>query len=302
MYNQHLTLVTPKTINDARGLTTFHIGGELKHFVEVDSLDQLGELVEYLKVHKLNFKILGAGSNLLIPDGEFADWVIKLGKGFRYTNKKADNIVEVGAASSLMNLSRDLSQAGLSGLEFAAGIPASVGGAVKMNAGAHAGEISQVLDAVEVFDCNQNKLVRILAAQLKFSYRKVSLDPNFIVLKAEFRLKMEDPQVVMDRRRAALEYRKQTQPLTLPSAGSIFKNPSPIPSLGQGQSAGYLIENCDLKGYKIGGASISKMHANWIVNQERQATAQDVKALISYVQKVVFEKFGIMLEPELVCW
>ncbi len=276
-------------------LTTFCIGGEIAKLIEVNSIDQLRNLVRFLFQHDLQFKILGAGSNLLIPDRGVDAFVIKLGKGFRTFERVSSSIFEVGGSYPLMTLARELSNEGLSGLEFAAGIPASFGGAIRMNSGAHGAEISSLIQSINCVLCSGEE-IRFEAADLQFSYRNSSFPEDAIVTSAVIRLSAGDRQKTSSTMKNCLEYRKATQPLQLPSAGSVFKNPaSDLP-------AGRVLEECGVKGYVVGGAKVSEQHANWIVNESRMATASDVLKVIGHCQQIAREKKNLELHPEIVCW
>jgi UDP-N-acetylmuramate dehydrogenase len=281
---------------DARGsqLTTFAIGGAIECLVDVEDFDELQKAINFANAHKLKWRIIGYGSNLLINDNSLSGIIIRLARGFKNCTFNGAQL-KVGGAASLVTLSRSTAQQGLSGLEFAAGIPASLGGALYMNAGAHGGEISNCLVAATVFHDMQQ--VRLTAAELNFSYRHAHLPKDAIVLEVELALKEAHPADVIKRREECLNYRKETQPLTLPSAGSIFKNPINSPS-----PAGKLIEELGLKGRREGGAEISELHANWIVNRERKATAKDVKSLIAFVKESAKERHGIELVSEVINW
>jgi UDP-N-acetylmuramate dehydrogenase len=274
--------------------STFSIGGPLACLIEPKDLSELSTACKLLREEGLVPRILGAGSNLLLPDEGVATPIIRLGQGFRKVNVSA-SVVEVGAASSLMSLARSVSDAGLSGLEFAGGIPASVGGAVCMNAGAHGGEISQVIESTSVLLAD-GKVAELSASELCMSYRHTQLPAGAIVFAARFRLVESDKTLTAQRRAAFLAERKLRQPLHLPSAGSVFRNPPGA------KSAGALLEGAGLKGFAVGGAAYADSHANWIVNPQRRALASDVKALIQQGQAKVQALNGIALIPEVVCW
>lgn len=272
-------------------VTTYAIGGPLQYLVEPDSCEQLAAVQRFLSEHGEAARVLGAGSNLLINDGGVPGWVIRLGRGLRGCEALGGGRFRVGGGAALMNLSRSLSQAGWAGLEFAGGIPASIGGATRMNAGAHGGEMAQVLRVIEVVT-SQGETLRLDPLELCFSYRHSQLPAGAIVSAVEIELTESDAAVTEQRRAEYLAHRKKYQPLTLPSAGSVFKNPDPQ------RPAGKLIEAAGLKGQRRGGAQISELHGNWIVNPERKASAADVEALIALCQ----ERVGERLEVELVRW
>lgn len=278
-----------------KSLTTYNIGGPLQFFVEPDNRDQLQELFKILSSAGAKFRVLGAGSNLLIADKGLSGWVIRLGPGFRYLNSIDAQHFEVGASMSLMSLCRNMSGQGLSGLEFAGGIPASIGGAVRMNAGAHHGEICSVIKDLEVLT-PEGEFRNYKGTEIEWSYRHSGLEQGLVVTSVRIALVPGDSEAIKQKMIDCLQERKRRQPLSLPSAGSVFKNPN------KEQSAGYLIEQCGLKGRQSGGAQISDMHANWIVNPGRLATAKEVKDLISICQHEVRQRFSIELKPEVVRW
>jgi UDP-N-acetylmuramate dehydrogenase len=200
----------------------------------------------------------------------------------------------VGAGASLMRVARDLSGAGYAGLEFAGGIPASIGGAVYMNAGAHGGEMSSIITRVRV--CQPDGSIdELVHRDLPVAYRRGGIPDGAIVMGAWLQLVEGDRDSIEKRRQTFLEHRKQTQPLHLPSAGSVFKNPP-------GLVAGRLIEEAGLRGTKRGGAQISPQHGNWIVNPDRTALASDVLYLMELCRSRVLEQTTILLETEQKMW
>lgn len=276
-------------------LTTFAIGGPISYLVEPENLLELQTTLKYFSDSAINYRILGAGSNLLIPDSGVADYVLRLGRGFRYINPIGSNKFEVGGATSLMTLCRDLSNDGFSGLEFAGGIPASMGGALRMNAGAHKGDLSSIVERVVVLDKKGSEII-FSKNELKFSYRYSDLPKDSVVTSVVISLKEGNASDVLKLRAEYLAERKRRQPLTSPSAGSVFKNPT------SEITAGMLIERAGLKGGDEGGAKISELHANWIVNESRRATADNVEMLIKRIRETVRKKEGFDLVPEVVTW
>jgi UDP-N-acetylmuramate dehydrogenase len=278
-----------------RKVTTVSVGGPIERLIEVFDLPGLVALLATLRERELSFRVIGAGSNLLIPDNGITDPVITLGAGFREPVELNAGRWLLPAGGSLMTLSRTLSAAGWSGLEFAGGIPASVGGAVRMNAGAHGGAIGERIESVSVL-LPTGEIQSLTPAELQFDYRHTKLPEGCIVTSATVRLVSSDPATTMQTRAEYLASRKRTQPLTLPSFGSVFRNPS------ANQPAGVLLEQARLKGTKIGGAAVSTLHANWIVNESKDATASDITALIACCQQRVADSFGVQLCPEVVRW
>lgn len=279
----------------ACGCTTFAIGGPLQYLVEPNSEAALCSAVKALNRHAEKFRILGAGSNVLVDDLGLSGFTLRLGRAFRFTVAKQDTRFDVGGGMSLMSLSRELSEAGFAGLEFAGGIPASFGGAIRMNAGAHGGEMCSVLSAVRIVT-PIGEVEHVPMRQLEFSYRHCSLPEDALIIGAEIKLAAGDRSEIVKRRQENLAERKRRQPLSSPSAGSVFRNPSVA------RSAGAVLEEAGMKGVAIGGARVSLLHANWIINDKRQARAADVRALIAECQSKAKEKFDIHLRPEVVVW
>jgi UDP-N-acetylmuramate dehydrogenase len=276
-------------------LTTFNIGGPLQYLIEPEDTPSLQKAVRFLIVHKQQFKIIGAGSNLLIADQGLSGWFILLGSDFRYLKQINETKIQVGAAQGLMPLSKNVSDQGLAGLEFAGGIPGSIGGAVVMNAGAHGHELAEVLNSITVIN-GSAEIFEIPAKELKPSYRKGGVPADCVVLSAEINLMRSTAGQTSASRAEHLAYRKRTQPLQAPSAGSVFRNPS------SAQSAGFLIEQCGLKGRHSGDVLVSELHANWIINPKKSGKASDVKILMQNCLDQVKEKFSIELQTEVVMW
>lgn len=289
------TGVAPRLGVALAAFTTYAIGGPAAFLIEPDSEAALARCLSYLSACGLPYKVLGGGSNLLVSDAGVHGWVIKLGRSFRYVRElEEEGSYEVGAATALMSLSRDLSKQGWSGLEFAGGIPASLGGAVRMNAGAHGGQMADIVQDVSVVTEDGERLV-IALAELGYSYRRSQLPKGSVVTGARLKLTSGRAEEVLARRSEHLAARKAAQPLSAPSAGSVFKNPP-------GESAGLLIERAGLKGTKRGGAEISDKHGNWIVNPGKSARAEEVRELIEICRSEVGERFGIELEQEVIWW
>lgn len=235
---------------------------------------------------------IGGGSNLLAPDAGFAGIVIKLEGNFQKIIRRDILKIEAGAGAALQKLSNLAESAGLSGLEWAAGVPGTIGAAVAGGAGAFGQSIADIVEKIIVFDTQIKKLKTLPGKNLGLGYRRSRLKKTDLITKVFLSLKKEKPAVIKNRMKKNLFVRKKTQPLDFSGAGSIFKNPA-------GKFAGELIEQCGLKGKKIGQAQISEKHANFIVNCGR-AKAKDVQKLIRMAQKKVKEKFGIQLEKEII--
>lgn len=268
--------------------TTFHIGGNADCFCELKDSRSLKNIILICKEYSVPYFIIGLGSNLLVSDNGIRGLVIKLGGEFNSITLLDDNTIRCGAGVSLAGLCVFARKMSLSGLEFAWGIPGSVGGAVYMNAGAYNGEIKNVVTSVRYID-NQGNKKSYPKDELDFSYRhSVFTDTDNIITDVTFKLVPKPQEIIIDRMQELMNRRKAKQPINHPSAGSIFKRP------GENIYAAALIEECGLKGFSIGGAEVSTKHSGFIVN-DHNATAQDVKKLIKHIQDVVFEQKGIKL-------
>lgn len=269
--------------------TTFRIGGAADIFITVSSEEQLCAALAAAREYGVPVFCVGKGSNLLVSDGGIEGAVISL-SGLNEI-KISGNIISCGAGAALSALCIAARNAGLSGLEFAYGIPGSAGGAVFMNAGAYGGEISDVVRSVRAADMNGN-IYAVSAADLKFGYRTSAFRENgLIILSAEFELRRAEYEEINGKMEELLNKRREKQPLEYPSAGSAFKRPT-------GYFAGALIEKNGLKGARVGGAQVSVKHAGFIVNAGG-ASASDVLKLIEEVKEKVLRADGVMLEPEI---
>ncbi len=271
--------------------TTMRVGGVAKVMYIPNSLSSLQTVIELLKEAKIDYMAIGRGSNLIFIEEYVETFIIKLSNVLEEVEIKSEEVV-VGAGLSLQKLAKKMSKLGYEGLEFAGGIPATVGGAIYMNAGAHTGEMADIISWVEYLDEN-NELVRVNNEGCKFTYRhSIFQDLNdIIIVRAGFRIFLGDKAAVFKKMSGNLAYRKEMQPLELPSCGSTFRNPP-------GNHAGKLIEDCGLKGYSIGGVKVSEKHANFVVNYN-DGTAQDVVDLIKHIQDVVYTKTQIKLSTEI---
>ncbi len=272
--------------------TSFRIGGPADLLVHVGTAAELALVVRTATAHGLPLTVLGGGSNVLVGDGGIPGVVVKLTGIFRRVAWEADGdavVARAGAAVQLGRLARAALARGLAGLEYAEGIPGTVGGALVMNAGAYGGEIAAAVSAVEGVDAQG--VARTLAGDaLAFAYRHAALPRGFVVTAVCLRLRREAPAVIAARMAAARARRLESQPQGRPNSGSMFKNPP-------GDYAGRLVEAAGMKGERVGRAHISEKHANFIVN-EGGALAADVKALMDAAQRVVWERSGVWLEPE----
>ncbi|MFC0558699.1 UDP-N-acetylmuramate dehydrogenase [Halalkalibacter alkalisediminis] len=269
--------------------TTWKIGGPADVLIEPNNLDSLKRLMRLITLHNIPWRVIGRGSNLLVADGGIEGVVIKLGKGLDHLEIEDDQI-KVGGGYPLIKLATVISREGLSGLEFAGGIPGSVGGAVFMNAGAHGSDISNILkQALVLFP--DGRLEWIKGEDMGFSYRTSRLQKEKgICVEAVFQLEKGEKEEIVKHMQANKDYRRESQPWKHPTCGSVFRNPLP-------SYAGQLIEEAGLKGFQIGGAQISPMHANFIVNVD-EAKAQDVLDLISHVKETIKAKHDIEIETE----
>lgn len=276
--------------------TTYHVGGPCRLFIEVYDLPSLQTLMHYILKHQINYLIIGYGSNLLFSDREFEGVIISLTKFFRKININGCDI-EAQAGAHLGLLCKMACESELSGLEFAGGIPGSVGGAVFMNAGAYLSQMSNLITSVTYLD-EQGQIKTLENKDCGFGYRHSIFQnhPLWTILSCKLHLNVgstEEIQTLMDIRK---EKRMASQPYNKPSAGSVFRNP-------EGKSAWELIDACGLRGKTIGGAQVSNKHSNFIVNNG-YASSKDILDLITLVQNCVKEKFGIELHTEvrLVNW
>jgi UDP-N-acetylmuramate dehydrogenase len=276
-----------------QGFTTWKVGGPAEWFAEPGSQDELVELAAWAASDGIRFRCIGAGSNLLIADDGL--------NGLTLCNRRLqgsqidsqEGWVEAEAGEPIPTLARKVAKAGLHGLEWAVGIPGTVGGAVVMNAGAQGGCTAEWLHSVRVLDpARPDAPFTIEAQDLDFAYRHSRLQGEpLLVLSARFRLEAgHDPAAITARTSANLQSRTSTQPYQQPSCGSVFRNPEP-------HKAGQLIEALGLKGLSVGGAQVSPLHANFIVNTGN-AQARDIDALIQLVQERVRNEHGIDLHPE----
>ena len=274
--------------------TSFRIGGGAEVMAFPKNREELSELLKMSALLDCKIAILGAGTNVLAPDEGICGLVICLKDCLDGMEQLDQAHIRVMAGVTMSRAAVFAANHGLSGLEFAHGIPGTVGGGVYMNAGAYGGEICQVCCRVEVMDSNGN--IRILTGEdIGFSYRHSVLEETGdIVISADFVLTEAEPDTIKERMKELIAKRSASQPLDLPSAGSAFKRPV-------GGYAAALIEQAGLKGYQVGGAAISAKHAGFAVNMGG-ATAQDVKKLLLQVSDKVFEQSGIRLEPEVRIW
>lgn len=269
--------------------TTYKIGGDADYFVIPNNVDKIRLCVEVAKKNNIPYFVLGKGSNIIASDDGYRGMIIYLGNNF------ADIVIEeemitVEAGASIILVSNKAAQAGLSGLEFACGIPGTVGGAVTMNAGCYGSEISNVLVSAIILDEDGN-IRKVTKDDLKMEYRHTIISDNsYILLSATFKLEKGNSNEIKEKMNEYNERRKKVQPLEYPNAGSVFKRP-------EGYYPGKLIEDAGFKGYQIGGAQVSTMHANFIINAGN-AKASEIMKLINEIKLKVKEMVDVELELE----
>lgn len=271
--------------------TTFRTGGVAKWFVEVENKEQLLKLIPYLYATGQNFFILGNGSNLLVSDKGYDGIVISL---MKLKEIKAEgNKITAGAGVLLSQLAALAAENSLTGLEFASGIPGSVGGATVMNAGAYGGEMKQIVESVVVVS-KEGEFLTFDNDTMEFSYRhSIIKDYPFTVVEVTFVLETGAKQDIVSKMQELGQQRRQKQPLEYASAGSTFKRP-------EGYFAGKLIMDAGLRGFRIGGAQVAEKHCGFIINVGN-ASSQDIWDLICEIREIVKNKFHVELEPEVIC-
>ena len=273
--------------------TTYKVGGIANFMIYPKNVDKLVLLIKKLNKENINYKVLGNGSNVIFSDKVYNGVIIKL-DNFDYV-KIDDTVITAGAGASLVKLSYKALKEGLTGLEFASGIPASVGGAVFMNAGAYKSDMGYIVSEIKVLT-PELEIKTLYNKDLNYKYRTSFLkhNPNYICLEATMVLRHGDKKEIKELMETRRQKRLMTQPLNYPSAGSVFRNPD-------GDFAGRLIEDCGLKGFKIGDAMVSEKHANFIVNKNN-ATGKDIVHVINKIKDKVYEKYNVelILEQEIV--
>jgi len=269
--------------------TSMRVGGKAAVLVLPSCAEEIGEVVKALKEDDVPHAVMGNGTNLIVSDNGYSGVIIKLADNFSAISVAEDEII-AQAGASLAAVSNAAWKAGLTGLEFASGIPGTIGGAVAMNAGAYDGEMKDVVIQTTCLDEN-SEIVHLNGEQHEFGYRKSAVQKNrLLVLETAMKLHKGDPEKIKEKMQCLNARRRERQPLNLPSAGSIFKRPPD-------HFAGKLIEEAGLRGYRIGGAQVSDKHCGFIVNTG-DATAADIIALIQLVKEKVFQNSGVMLEEE----
>ncbi len=271
--------------------TTFRVGGPADCLIELENTQQLKKIQQYLQAVEIPFLILGNGSNLLVSDSGYEGVVLQIGNRMSDVQVQG-KLLTAQAGAPLAKIARVAMENGLTGLEFASGIPGTVGGGVVMNAGAYGGEMSQVVTRVTVLN-KEGELLELDNATMEFGYRNSIIKHQpFIVTEVVFELQQGDAQQIKATMDELNAKRREKQPLEYPSAGSTFKRP-------EGYYAGELIMNAGLKGKQIGGAQVSLKHCGFVINKEN-ATAEQIMQLIGEVQTAVKEKYNVDLEPEVI--
>ena len=269
--------------------TTFKIGGPADYFLVPESGEEVGEIIKICKQTDIPYFILGNGSNLLVGDGGYRGAVIQIYRNMSAVTTEGTTIT-AQAGALLSSVAAAAKNASLTGFEFAGGIPGTVGGAAVMNAGAYGGEMKDVLVEVTVMDADGN-IFTIPAEKLELGYRtSIIKKAGYIVLEAKIRLEEGDQEAIRERMKELTIQRTTKQPLEFPSAGSTFKRP-------EGYFAGKLVMDSGLRGYQVGGARVSEKHCGFVINAGG-ATAKDVRTLMENVRDIVYEKYGVTLEPE----
>ncbi len=275
-------------------LTTYKTGGNAKLVVFPFNVLYLIELLKYLKKNKIDYKVLGNGSNTLASDNDYSGVIIKLNN--LNNVELSGNILKVEAGANLMVVANNISKQGYSGLEFACGIPGTIGGAIYMNAGAYLKSMQDIVTEITCLDEKYN-IKKLKVNELKFGYRTSILKhKKYIVISAKLKLEKKDKDEIINLINSRKLRRIESQPLDYPSAGSVFRNP-------EGEYAGHLIEECNLKGLTYNGAAISEKHANFIINKDG-ATSEAIKYLMDKAHDEVLKKYNIDLirEQELFNW
>ncbi len=273
------------------GHTTFRIGGPADCFVQLEDEEQLRKVRRYLGLAGVPFFVLGNGSNLLVDDAGYRGVVLQIGQKMSHISVQGCHII-AKAGATLRQVAAAALEHGLTGFEFASGIPGTVGGGVVMNAGAYGGEMSQVVNQVRVVS-REGESMELDNDTMEFRYRgSVIRGSAFTVTEVTFRLEPGDRDAIRGKMEELAARRREKQPLEYPSAGSTFKRP-------EGNFAGKLIMEAGFAGYRIGGAQVSEKHCGFVINTG-DATARDVRALIKEIQERVKERFRVELEPEIV--
>ena len=283
-------MLRPISNKEMKNLTSMKTGGIAKECYFPENENELVEIIKSLKAENKKYIVLGNMSNVLLPDGEIEVTLI-VTTDMKRVEMTSEETVYAEAGASFTALSLEMCKKGLSGLEFAYGIPGSVGGAVYMNAGAYGGECCNAVKSVKALDKNGN-VVTLSNAECDFSYRhSIFHNDEYVILGAEFELVCGDADECVKNAKELMQRRVDKQPLDYPSCGSTFKRP-------EGYFAGALIEGADLKGFSVGGAKVSEKHAGFVINHNN-ATTEDVLNLMREIRRIIKEKDGVTLEAEI---
>lgn len=271
--------------------TSFEIGGKCDMLVKPDSADCISEILKCCRNNAIKYYILGKGSNVLVSDSGLKGVVIVISQAFSKVQLEDDDYIYCDAGASLTKVCTFAKENSLTGLEFAYGIPGSVGGALYMNAGAYGGEIKDVVESCLYID-DDLKVSEMKADEMELSYRhSIFCEKNYVILGVRFKLEKGDKAEITEKMSELMEKRRSKQPLEYPSAGSTFKRP-------EGDFAGRLIEASGLKGFTVGGAQVSEKHSGFVINKGG-ATCADVLGVVSAVKEKVYADSGVMLECEI---
>ncbi len=269
---------------------TFRIGGPARYYAVPENAEQIREGIVFAEGKGLPWMVIGRGSNILFSDEGYPGVILEIGRGMEKIRISENGRVSAEAGVGLSVLAMTAAKEGLSGLEFAAGIPGNVGGAVAMNAGAYGGEVGDSIIHVTAMDVEGN-LLELGREELEMGYRSSVIQrEGLLVLEAEFALQPGDTKEILEKIRELNARRREKQPLEFPSAGSTFKRP-------EGYFAGKLVQDAGLRGYRVGDAQVSEKHCGFVINRGK-ATAAEVRQVIADVQRNVKEQFGVELEPE----
>jgi len=272
--------------------TTFRVGGPCDIFVSLADIEEAEKVIRLLSMSEIPYFVIGNGSNLLVCDEGYRGVIVEIGKNYADIIIDGDEITAC-AGALLVKVANEAAKAELTGLEFASGIPGTMGGGVFMNAGAYGGELKDVIKEVTVLNMETGEILVIPGSEMDFSYRhSIAKEKPYLILKAVLKLNKGNKEEILSRMEELRIQRTTKQPLEYPSAGSTFKRP-------EGYFAGKLIQDSGLKGYTVGGAQVSEKHSGFVINRGN-ATANDVLTLIEDVQRIVKEKFGVALETEVI--
>lgn len=269
--------------------TTFRAGGPADFFVTPEKEGQVRKTLFLLKEARVPCYIMGNGSNLLVGDRGYRGVILQICKKMNRIRIQ-DTVIQAQAGALLSKIAAEAQAKGLTGFEFASGIPGSLGGAVMMNAGAYGGEMKQVLTQAQVLNAS-GEIEDVLAEEMELGYRSSVFSRNGgVILSASIQLEPGEPPAIQSRMEELKFLRTSKQPLEYPSAGSTFKRP-------EGYFAGKLIQDAGLRGFQVGGAQVSEKHCGFVINKD-QATAMDIRSLMEQVSEKVYAQFGVRLEPE----